>query len=186
MRRDQIEELARSLAEEVCRALGLFLVDCTYRKSEGVWRIAVKIDRAQGVSIDDCAEVSRMLSDKFDEADPIEHQYVLEVSSAGLSDPLKTDQDLQRFIGRQIEIDLHPPRRQGQAAKAAGNSKGGRGQTGSKPQPQQIVGTLVTFSPGVLTVEVAGEVKQVDRGSIRRARPAVDFRGVGEGLRNEP
>jgi ribosome maturation factor RimP len=177
MRRDQVEEHVGGLADEVCQDLGLSFVDCKYRKSEGVWRIIVRIDRPNGVSIDDCAAVSRSLSDKLDEGDPIEHQYTLEVSSAGLSDPLKTDDDFRRFIGRPVEVDLHPARRQAHLERT--QPRAGSAKRQGKAQTPPIIGTLVGFSPGTIAVQVGEETKQIERGSIRRARPAVDFKGRG-------
>jgi ribosome maturation factor RimP len=168
VRRDEIEAMVRDLAHAVCQQLGLILVDCAYRKSNGDWRILVRIDRPAGVRIDDCAEVSRRLSDRLDEADPIDSQYTLEVSSVGLSEPLRTDQDLERFLGRQVEIDLHPGRGQARAGGKPG-----------KAGPAPVIGKLLAYNPHHLKVEVGDAAQLIDRGAIRRARPAVDFRGTG-------
>ncbi len=164
MRRDQLEALAAALAQEICAGRGLIWVDTTYRKSNGVWRVLVRIDRPEGVSIDDCAEVSKALGAKLDELDPIEHQYTLEVSSAGLSDPLKTERDFERFVGRMIEVEMPLF---GGSARARGKSS------------QTIVGRLEEFSPTALTVRTGDGQMKIERSQIRRARPAVDFEGTG-------
>lgn len=158
MRREEIEQLVAGLAREACADLGLLFVDTTYRKSNGLWRILVRIDRPEGVAIDDCAEVSRTLGDRLDALDPIEYEYTLEVSSAGLSDPLKTDADFNRFIGRPVEVDVNQ----------------GRGDTAGP-----IVGRLLAFDAGMIMVAVDDEPRQIARGSVRRVRPAVDFKGAG-------
>lgn len=164
MRRDQLEGFVATLAQEICASRGLIWVDTNYRKSNGVWRILVRIDRPEGVSIDDCAEVSKALGARLDDHDPIEHQYTLEVSSAGLSDPLKTDRDFERYCGRSIEVELPL---HGGSARARGKSS------------EVIVGKLLAFTPTALTVETGDGPKQIERSQIRRVRPAVDFEGTG-------
>lgn len=162
MRRDQVEELVAAIAQDVCAAAGLFFVDANYRKSNGAWRILVRIDRPEGVSINDCAEVSKTLGAKLDELDPIEHEYTLEVSSVGLSEPLKTEADLRRYIGRRIELELQEGRR----------ARSGPGAT-------LLVGTLLSFTPEMLLIATEDGERQVVRGTIRRVRPAVDFKSAG-------
>ena len=56
---------------------------------------------------DDCEKISRWLSDRLDEEDPIKQNYVLEVSSPGLDRPLISDKDFARFKGSRIEIKLY-------------------------------------------------------------------------------
>lgn len=166
MRRDEVEALVAKLAEEACAGLGLDFVDCTFRKSDRAWRMLVRLDRATGVSIGDCAQVSRLLSARLDEMDPVDCQYTLEVSSAGLSTPLRTDRDFSRFVGRRIEVEVNNP---GQRDKGGGRRVKGR-----------LVGELVAFDDDRLTLEgESGVVEVVERSSIRRARPAVDFKGAG-------
>lgn len=56
---------------------------------------------------DDCEFISKYLSDKLDEADPIKGNYFLEVSSPGLDRPLLSPKDFERFMGSPIEIRLY-------------------------------------------------------------------------------
>ena len=58
------------------------------------------------LTIDDCAKISRRLSDMLDEKDPIEAAYRLEVSSPGLDRPLKKLADFDRFAGQEVHIRL--------------------------------------------------------------------------------
>ena len=58
------------------------------------------VDRSDGITIDECAVLSREIADIFDTRDPIDGTYVLEVSSPGLTRPLKTDRDFDRVVGR--------------------------------------------------------------------------------------
>ena len=80
----KVTETVAALAGPVAEQAGCTLWDVEYVKEAGEWFLRVYIDKAGGVSIDDCEAVSRPLSDLLDEADPIEGSYVFEVSSAGL------------------------------------------------------------------------------------------------------
>ena len=81
-------------------------------KEAGTWYLRVYVDRLENggygwMTSDDCEKISRWLSDKLDEADPIKQNYVLEVSSPGLDRPLIRDKDFERFTGSRIEIKLY-------------------------------------------------------------------------------
>ncbi|MBO7632262.1 MAG: ribosome maturation factor RimP [Lachnospiraceae bacterium] len=82
------------------------LVDVEYVKEAGDWYLRAYIDKPGGITIDDCEAVSRILSDRLDEEDFIEDAYILEVSSPGLTRPLKKDRDYERNIGKPVEIKL--------------------------------------------------------------------------------
>lgn len=172
MRHEDIEALASQLAGDVCAGRGLSLVECTLRKSQGAWRLLVKIDKASGVSVDDCTAVSEALSEQLDATDPIEGTYTLEVSSVGLSEPLRTDSDFQRFVGRRVELQVTSGWREGRTDKSRQ----------PRQQPRQadlITGTLEAFDVSSLTVKTEDGTFRIGRGFIRRARPAVDFTGRG-------
>ena len=81
-------------------------------KEAGTWYLRVYADRLteEGygwMTSDDCEKISRYLSDKLDEADPIQQNYVLEVSSPGLDRPLISDKDFSRFMGSRVEVKLY-------------------------------------------------------------------------------
>lgn len=61
------------------------------------------------LTIDDCAALSRRVSDRLDETDPIEHEYRLEVSSPGIDRPLTRRQDYADWAGHEARIAVDPP-----------------------------------------------------------------------------
>ena len=69
--------------------------------------LQIMIDRLDGsnITVDDCATVSRAVSDILDEKDPIEGQYSLEVSSPGLDRPLTKLEHFQRYNGYEAKIE---------------------------------------------------------------------------------
>ncbi|PIE57166.1 MAG: ribosome maturation factor RimP [Desulfobulbus propionicus] len=82
------------------------LVDVEYRREGQGWVLRLFIDKEGGVTVDDCATVSREVSRFLDVEDSIDHAFSLEVSSPGLERPLKKDADFLRFAGRKIRLRL--------------------------------------------------------------------------------
>lgn len=62
-----------------------------------------------GMTVEDCARVSRNLSALLDVENPISGHYTLEVSSPGLDRPLTRRKDFERFSGREAKIETHRP-----------------------------------------------------------------------------
>lgn len=66
--------------------------------------MAERVDQ-QGMSVDDCADISRAVSAILDVEDPIAGAYLLEVSSPGIDRPLVRRQDFQRFAGFMAKVE---------------------------------------------------------------------------------
>ena len=96
-----------NLCEEVTSELGYELVDVEYLKESGDYYLRVYIHKPGGVNLDDCQIVSEKLSQRLDDEDLLQKAYYLEVSSPGLDRPLKTDRDLERNLGNEVEISLY-------------------------------------------------------------------------------
>ena len=103
----KVTDTVAALAAPIVEEAGCSLWDVEYVKEAGTWFLRVYIDKEGGVSIDDCEAVSRPLSDKLDEVDPIEGSYTLEVSSAGADRPLKKPEHFAQFMGEQVEVRLY-------------------------------------------------------------------------------
>lgn len=73
--------------------------------------LQIMCDRQDGtpITVDDCAEISRMASAVLDVEDPIAGEYNLEVSSPGLDRPLTRPKDFERFAGFDARIELRLP-----------------------------------------------------------------------------
>lgn len=68
--------------------------------------LRIYIDKEDGVTIDDCSDVSHQVSGVLEVEDLIREQYTLEVSSPGLDRPLFKLEDFDRFSGRQVKLRL--------------------------------------------------------------------------------
>jgi len=101
--RETIETYILQILEE----LNLDLVEFDLFRAGNRKILRIFVDRKDGVSVDDCASVSRKLGARLDlEEDLIPGQYTLEVSSPGVDRPLKTQRDFERQNGRFIRVTL--------------------------------------------------------------------------------
>ena len=92
------KEIVKTLTEEWLQGNEYFLVDVNFAADD---RIVIEIDHADGVWIEDCAELSRFLQERLgDELG----EYELEVGSAGLGQPFKVAQQYINHIGDTLEV----------------------------------------------------------------------------------
>ena len=92
-----VEDLGCELWGIECQHAGRFMT------------VRLFIDKEGGVTVDDCADVSRQVSAILDVEDPIADKYNLEVSSPGLDRPLFTLPQFERYIGQDISVHLRIP-----------------------------------------------------------------------------
>lgn len=109
MSRKDIEAKTEALLIPILDEFGFELWDVEYVKEGSEYYLRAYIDKEGGITIDDCVDVSRKLSDKLDEDDFIDSEYILEVSSPGLGRTLKSDRDFTKSIGRDTDIKLYKP-----------------------------------------------------------------------------
>ncbi len=105
----KVTETVLELARPIAEAAGCEVWDVEYVREAGAWYLRVYIDKAGGVSIDDCEAVSRALDPVLDEYDPIPTSYTFEVSSAGEERELKRPSDFERFMGSEVEVRHYQP-----------------------------------------------------------------------------
>lgn len=106
MNKREIEAKTEQLVAPIIEEQQFELVDVEYVKEGSNWYLRVFVDKENGIDIDDCVLVSRALETKLDEEDFIADAYILEVSSPGLTRPLKKEKDFIRNIGKRVEVKL--------------------------------------------------------------------------------
>ena len=106
----KVTEIVAELAAPVAAEFGCELWDTEYVREAGQWFLRLYLDKAGGVDILDCENVSRKVSDLLDEVDPIEGSYLFEVSSAGAERQLKRPSDFERFIGSPVLVKTYQNR----------------------------------------------------------------------------
>lgn len=103
------EERAEKLIQPIVDEHSFELVDVEFVKEGNDYYLRAYIDKEGGINIDDCELVSKAFEEKLDKEDFIKEPYILEVSSPGLTRPLKKDKDFQRSIGKDIEVKTFKP-----------------------------------------------------------------------------
>jgi ribosome maturation factor RimP len=105
-------DVYRSVEEKIVPWLnenGFELVDMIVSKGKRKWLLRIFIDKPEGVTIDDCANVSRRIGTILDVEDPVPGSYILEVSSPGIERPLKKPGDFSRFSGLDATVQTFNP-----------------------------------------------------------------------------
>ena len=84
------------------------LVDVEYVKKNDGMHLIVYIDKENGVTVDDCVEVSRIIDEPLEELNPTnDAAYFLDISSYGLDKPLKFDWQFKKYINQKVEVKLY-------------------------------------------------------------------------------
>lgn len=104
---EKIIDAVESIIEDILVHEGMELIDITYRREPTGWVLRVLIDQDGGITVDDCKNISRQLSDILDVKDIIQYAYKLEVSSPGINRPLKKEMDFKRFRGENIRLKTY-------------------------------------------------------------------------------
>lgn len=133
------------ILESTLSGMGLELVDL--QRSNGGRLLRIFLDKPGGVTIDDCADVSRHLSRVF-AVEGVDYER-LEVSSPGLDRPLRKPADFSRFAGSRVDVRMRSPDPTGR---------------------RRFVGKLEKVDGTLATLEVDGLRVELDLGAMERAR----------------
>lgn len=104
-----LAEQLTDLLEPVVEDHGCELVELQFRREGRGWVLRLIVDKAGGVTLDDCAGVSREVGHLLEVEDLIEQAYHLEVSSPGLDRPLKRERDYLRCVGKKVKVTTREP-----------------------------------------------------------------------------
>ena len=152
-RREDYETKTERLLAPIAQANKVSIYDVEYVKEGSDYYLRAYIDKPEGVSIQDCENVSRALSDALDEEDFIPDAYILEVSSPGLGRALKKDKHLQASIGQEVEIRLFRP----------------------IDKCREFSGTLESFDREAIVIKEGETFRTFQRSDVALVRLAFDF-----------
>ena len=154
-----------ALVAPVASDLGLDVYDIEHRGGTLRLTLDTPAGSAQGVSLDDLALASRLISRALDEDDPVPGRYTLEVTSPGVERSLRTPAHFQREVGKVVAIRL--------------------ADVGS--EDRRVTGTLVAADDVAATVRVAGPhgdvERRIDYRQIDRARTVFAWPATAKGER---
>ncbi|HOV84725.1 MAG TPA: ribosome maturation factor RimP [Syntrophobacteraceae bacterium] len=143
-----LPEQIRQLVEPVVESEGKELVELEYRRESHGWVLRLFLDQEDGITVEDCARVSRVVGDLLDVADLIPNPYHLEVSSPGLNRPLRKVEHFRSALGKIIEIRTLAP--------LEGRKK--------------FKGTLLEAAPESVRLDCDGRAYEIPLGLMDRAR----------------
>ncbi len=141
-----VAEKVFGLIKETVEAEGVELWDVRFVKEGASHYLRVFIDKPEGISINDCTDVSHAIDPIIDEADPIDVSYYLEVSSPGLQRELSRSEHFEKMLGKAIRVKLF---------KAIDGKK-------------EFSGVLKAYD-GSVTLETADGELRFEKGSVAKA-----------------
>lgn len=149
----QLEQKLTEMLLAPVEALGYELVGIEFVRAGKHSTMRVYIDHPNGISVDDCADVSHQVSAVLDVEDPISTEYNLEVSSPGMERPLFKEQHYLSVVGETISVRLKMP----------------------MDNRRNFKGLLQACENGVLTVEVDGQTFQLAVNNIEKGNLVPNF-----------
>lgn len=142
-----IIETIKNLLDPILRGKGFELVDMELAGAGRGSVLRIFIDKENGITVEDCAGISREVGFLLDVQDVIPYSYTLEVSSPGLNRALKNSKDFVRFKGKKVKIktkeDLY--------------------------QRRVFVGSLLDFHDNVASIQVEGQIYRIPFYDIEKA-----------------
>jgi ribosome maturation factor RimP len=153
MKPDDTVARINELIQPVLQAQEVELVDTEYVRAGKRYTLRLFLDRPGGITLDDCAALSRLLGEIIDVHDVIDHAYTLEVSSPGLTRPLKKIEDFKRFTGSLVRITV-------------------RGGTGKH---SLFRGELLGIEGETVALREGSHIHQIPLADVVRARLDIDF-----------
>jgi ribosome maturation factor RimP len=159
MQKDDVVSRITAVAEQLLAPQGMELVEVEYRREGRQMVLRLFIDKSGGITLDDCADVSRELSEILDVEDVIREHYALEVSSPGLNRPLKKESDYERYAGRLVKV---------RTFELLADEEGNRRKT--------FLGDLVGLSDGAVTLKLReGQLARIPLEKIAKANLEFEF-----------
>ncbi|MBI4056829.1 MAG: ribosome maturation factor RimP [Elusimicrobia bacterium] len=107
---ETIEKMVTPLLDEEA----VELVDLQYLRENGSFVLRFFLDKANGITLDDCEYLSHRIGSLLDQTDLLPGRYALEISSPGLDRVLKKERDFERFKDHRIKVKLKRPNPNGQ------------------------------------------------------------------------
>jgi ribosome maturation factor RimP len=147
-----IVDRVRAIAGPVLSNEGIELVEIEYRREARGWVLRLFIDKEGGVTVDDCSRISQEVGRYLDVEDFILVPYTLEISSPGLTRPLKNEKDFVKYRNHWIRVKTFNP----------------------VQNRRQFKGKLIGVSENRIEMEVDGGVFQIPLSDVARANLEID------------
>jgi ribosome maturation factor RimP len=141
------EHRARKIVEDICRENRIFHLGTDIRGTGRNIAIKVTLDTEQGITLDQCQEISSEISDMFYRKDIFSEGYSLEVSSPGLDKPLEHSFEFRRNIDRDLSVEYREDK-----------------------EVKNVTGRLTGYEKDILFMSVGKDILQIPVSRVKRAR----------------
>jgi ribosome maturation factor RimP len=148
----EILDRVRVIADPILSNQGMELVELEYRREGKGWVLRLYIDKEGGVTVEDCSRASQEVGRSLDVEDFISTPYTLEVSSPGLTRPLKSERDFIKYRNRLIKLKTIEP----------------------IENRRQFKGKLLGVSENRIEIEVDGGIFQIPLSNVAKANLEID------------
>jgi ribosome maturation factor RimP len=149
----QILDRVRVIAEPILSNEGVELAEIEYRRESKGWVLRLYIDKEKGVTLDDCTRISQEVGRSLDVEDFISTPYTLEVSSPGLTRPLKKEKDFMKYRDHMIKVKTFDP----------------------IENRRQFKGKLLGVSEHRIEIEMDREIFQIPLSNVAKANLEIDW-----------
>lgn len=153
MNKNNLIDYIKNISEKIVVDLDIEIYDVEYVKESGLNYLRIYISKKEGISLEDCSQVNRKISEELDKDDPIEDAYFLEVSSPGIDRAFRNDKDYEKNINKEVEIKLY--------SKLDGK--------------KHYLGILVGFDKEIVIVEEGKNQIRIERSNISKINKSVEF-----------
>jgi ribosome maturation factor RimP len=148
----EIVDRVRAMIHPIVLNEGVEVVDIEYRRESGGWVLRLILDKEGAITLDDCTRVSQEVGRSLDVEEVIQTPYTLEVSSPGLTRPLKTEKDFMKYRHRLVKVKTVDPIQ----------------------NCRQFKGRLLGVSENGVEIEVEGGVFQIPLSNVAKANLEID------------
>lgn len=148
------------IAGQQAQNLGLLLIEVAYKGDERNRIIEIFVDSSKGVSVDDCAKLSRQIAEVIDAENLITSKYRLDVSSPGVDRPLKYLEQFDKHLNRKFEVVYQ----ENSPAEAP------------EPVKQKLSGKLIMIQGDILTFRADNKIEtDINFNNIITAKVLISF-----------
>lgn len=102
-----VEAAAEAVVRPIVESHGFVLWDVWFAKEGAKWYLRVFIDKAEGVSLDDCEAVDGLINAELDKQDFIDRVDYVEIGSAGLERPIRRIAQLAPSVGKKVKVKTY-------------------------------------------------------------------------------
>lgn len=150
----KVAEICENKLKPIINELGYELVEVEYAKKSNGYNLTFVIDSENGILIEDCEKVHKVIDPLLDEINPTNDQgYILNVSSPGLDRPIKNQWDFKKHFNKEVEVKLYVP----------------------FEKKKSYVGLLKKFDEECVVIEVQDNEIKFERKQVAIVMPVIKF-----------